>query len=70
VTAVLWLILVVGLLLGGVLGYLCAVFAGGPLVDAIRERQRVERERRLAELQLRHLSHQAMQHLLDEALKP
>lgn len=38
-----------------------------PLIEAVRERQRVEQETRIAEWRLRQLAQAAMQRLLDEA---
>lgn len=43
-----------------------AVFSW-PLIEAVRERQRVEQETRIAEWRLRQLAQAAMQRLLDEA---
>ncbi len=38
-----------------------------PVIEAVRERQRVEQETRIAEWRLRQLAQAAMQRLLDEA---
>jgi heme/copper-type cytochrome/quinol oxidase subunit 2 len=38
-----------------------------PVIEAVRERQRVEQETRMAEWRLRQLAQAAMQRLLDEA---
>jgi|JI10StandDraft_1071094.scaffolds.fasta_scaffold66198_3 F0F1-type ATP synthase membrane subunit b/b' len=38
-----------------------------PLIEAVRERQRVEQETRIADWRLRQLAQAAMQRLLDEA---
>ena len=38
-----------------------------PFIEAVRERQRVEQETRMAEWRLRQLAQAAMQRLLDEA---
>ncbi|MEI2775173.1 MAG: hypothetical protein V9G19_04230 [Tetrasphaera sp.] len=38
-----------------------------PVVEAVRERQRVEQEVRFAEWRMRHVAQAAMQHLLDES---
>lgn len=38
-----------------------------PLIEAVRERQRVEQKTRIAEWRLRQLAQAAMQRLLDEA---
>lgn len=62
-----WLAIFGVLVVGLVVGYAAAILTGTPLVGAWQERQRVEHERRVAEFQLRHLSHQAMQRLLSEA---
>jgi cytochrome c-type biogenesis protein CcmH/NrfG len=43
-----------------------AVFSW-PVIEAVRERQRVEQETRLAEWRMRQLAQSAMQRLLDEA---
>ena len=43
-----------------------AVFSW-PLIEAVRERQRVEQETRIAEWRLRQHAQAAMQRLLDEA---
>ena len=38
-----------------------------PVIEAVRERQRVEQETRIAEWRLRQIAQAAMQRLLDEA---
>jgi hypothetical protein len=38
-----------------------------PIIEAVRERQRVEQETRIAEWRLRQIAQAAMQRLLDEA---
>jgi hypothetical protein len=62
-----WFIILAVLMLGLVVGYIAAMVTGTPLLAAWHERQRIEHERRLAELQLHHLSQQAMQRLIREA---
>lgn len=56
------LTIVLGLVLVGIVAVLVS-----PLVELVRERQRVEQEVRLAEWRMRQVAHRAMQHLMDEA---
>lgn len=46
---------------------LALVVVAWPLLSAVRERQRVDQEVRLAEVRMHHVAHRAMQRLLDEA---
>lgn len=64
-TPVATVLFVIGLLL--VAGTILALVTAWPLLRIARERQAVERERRLAEWRLRTVTTQAMQELLRQA---
>lgn len=62
------LLVVLGLLSMGVMAW--ALIQSRPRLRFMRERQRVESERRLAEWRLHQAAHAAMRQLLEEARRP